>query len=74
MKCLAVGCPLDAVDGRRVCAAHADYFDRVLADNRFMRETPPSMYAVTITRGGELVRRPDGGFGLDGGIQGAIGL
>lgn len=80
VKCLAVGCPLDGVDGRRVCAAHADYFDRVLRDNRFMRETPPSMYVVPIRRGGELFMRDDGSLGfvggdvVDVGQQGALGL
>lgn len=79
-RCAGKGCPLEAVDGRRVCAAHADYFDRVLADPLFMRQPPPSMYVVPIRRGGTLVARPEGGFGFEGGDvvdvgqQGAIGL
>lgn len=64
-RCAGKDCPLDAVEGRHVCAAHADYFDRVLADPRFRTQPLPSMYVVRIRRSGKTV---------DVGQQGAIGL
>lgn len=46
MKCLVVLCPLTATVGH-VCAPHHDYFDRVLADPRYMTEpVPPSPVIV----------------------------